>query len=131
MAEEDRKESVLDTPKSILEDAVSRFNRLDVEAQEASSSKDAATCRQKLAERARLIADLPARVRETMIRGQSFPEEGFRQLDDFSELAEKSLKDGGAFALGTLLKPRGSLVSDPNSLEELVNELYPPETDSS
>jgi hypothetical protein len=126
MAEEGSKERALDTPESILKDAVSRFNRLDVEAQEALSQSDAAKYRQKLVERARLIADLPVRVRETMANGQSFSEEGLRQLEDFSALAEERLKDGGAFALGTLLKPRGSSVSDPNSLEELVNGLYPP-----
>jgi hypothetical protein len=126
MAEQDPKEPVLDTPELILKDAVLRFNKLDIEAQEALSQGDAATCKEKLAERAWLIAHLPIRVRETITRGQSFSEEGLCQLEIFSELAKKGLKDGRPFALGAFLKPSGSLVGGPNPLEELVNELYPP-----
>ena len=37
MAEEDRKESVLDTPELILKNAVLRSNKLDKEADEAVS----------------------------------------------------------------------------------------------
>lgn len=126
---EDLKAPVLDTPELILKDAVSRFKELDAEVDEALSRKDAAMCRQKLAERAKLIADLPARVRETMIRGQSFPGDGLRQLDNFSALADKALKDGRPFASSVFLKSKGSSVGEPNPLEELVNELYPPKTE--
>lgn len=126
MGEENRKEPVLDTPELILKDAVLRFKKLDEEADEASSQKDTAICKQKLVERARLIADLPARVKEVMERGQSFPEEGLHQLEDFSELANRGLKDGRPFALGVFLKSdKGSLVGEQNLLEELVNGLYP------
>lgn len=125
MAEEDQKESVLDTPELILKDAVLRFKKLDEESQWALSQKDTATCRQKLIERARLITDLPDRIKQVIEGGQSFPEEEFRQLEDFSELANRGLKNGGSFVLGVLLKPQGSLESEPNLLEELVNKLYP------
>lgn len=125
MAEEDQKELVLNTPELILKDAVLRFKKLDEESQRALSQKDTATCRQKLIERAVLIADLPTRIGQVIDRGQSFPEEEFRQLVDFSELANRSLKNGGSFVLGVLLKPRGSSESEPNLLEELVNKLYP------
>ena len=66
-----------------------------------------------------------------MKRGQSFPEEGLRQLEDFSELARNALKDGRSFVLGVFLNPdSGLLEGEPNLLEELVDGLYPPETDS-
>lgn len=127
---EDLKEPTLDTPELILKDAVLRSKKLDTEADEALSQNDAATCRQKLAARAELVAGLPARVRETMARGQSFPEDGLGQLEDFSVLANKALKDGRPFALSVFLTPKGSLAGEPNPLEELVNGLYPPETDA-
>lgn len=64
-----------------------------------------------------------------MKRGQSFPEEGLHQLEVFSELANKGLKDGRSFAVGVFLKPeKGSKVSESNPLEELVDELYPPKS---
>jgi len=129
MAEEDREELVLDTPELILKDAVSKFDGLDIEAQKALSQKDAAKYRQKLVERAKLIADLPARVKEVVERGQSFPEEGLHQLEDLSTLANERLKDGRSFGLSVFLTPRGSSKGEPNLLEELVNELYPPKTD--
>lgn len=125
MAEGDRKEPVLDTPELILKDAVLSFKKLDDEADEALSQKNAVRCKQKLVERAKLIADLPVRIKQVIERGQSFPEEGLRQLEDFSELADRGLKDGRSFALGAFLKPRGSSVGEPNPLEELVDELYP------
>lgn len=43
-------------------------------------------------------------------------------------LANKGLKDGRSFALGAFLKPRGSLLSEPNPLKELIDELFPPES---
>jgi len=125
MTEGDRKEPVLDTPELILKDAVLNFKKLDDEADKALSQEDVVMCRQKLVERAKLIADLPVRIKQVMERGQSFPEEGLRQLEDFSELANRGLKDGRPFALGAFLKPRGSSVGGPNPLEELVDELYP------
>ena len=128
MAEEDQKEPVLNTPELILKDAVLISDRLDMEAQEALSwgGGDAVTCRQKLEKRARLIVELPDRVREAMKKGQSFPEGELGELDNLAELANRALKDGRPFALGAFLKPRGSLEGEPNLLEELVNELYPP-----
>lgn len=126
MAGEDRKEPVLDTPELILKNAVLKFKKLDEEAEEALSQEDTVMCRQKLVERARLIVDLPARIKQVMEGGQSFPEEELHQLEDFSELASKGLKDGRSFAVGVFLKPeKGSLESEPNLLEELVNKLYP------
>lgn len=130
LSAEDKKETVLDTPELILKDAVLKFKELDEEAAEAvRRRRDAVTCRRKLVERARLIADLPARVKEAMKGGQSFPEEGLRRLEDFSELAKKGLKDGRPFALGAFLTPKVFSEGEPNPLEELVDELYPPETE--
>ena len=127
MAEEDLKKLALDTPELILKDAVLRSKKLDEESQRALSQEDTVMCRQKLVERARLIADLPARIKQVIEKEQSFPEEELRQLENFSELANKGLKDGRSFVLGVLLKPdKGSLESGPNLLEELVNQLYPP-----
>ena len=126
MTEEDPKEPVLDTPELILKNAVLRFKKLDEEAEEVLSQEDTVMCRQKLVERAKLIADLPARIKQVMERGQNFSEEGLHQLEDFSELAKKGLEDGGSFVFGVLLKPdKGFLESEPNLLEELVNKLYP------
>lgn len=127
---EDLKEPTIDTPELILKDAVLRSKKLDAEADEALSRNDAATCRQKLAERARLIADLPLSVKEAMAKGQSFPEDGLRQLDDFSALANKALKDGRPFVLSAFLTPKGSSVGEPSPLEKLVSGLYPLETEA-
>ncbi len=123
----EEKETVLDTPELILKDAVLKFKKLDEEAAEVvRRRRDAVTCRRKLVERARLIAGLPARVRETMARGQSFPEEGLDKLEIFSELARKALEHGSSFVLDAFLTPRVFSVGEPNPLEELVDELYPP-----
>lgn len=133
MAEENPREPVLDTPESILKDAVLRSNKLDAEAQEAILQKgDTATHRQKLIERAELVAGLPARVRETMARGQSFPEGELNQLEILSNLARRALKQKdrrSLFALSAFLTPRKLLGRRANSLEEIVNELYPPKAD--
>jgi hypothetical protein len=129
MINEDKEKQVFDTPELILKDAVLRSKRLDEESQIALSKKDTVMCKRRLVERARLIADLPVRVKETMAKGQSFPEEGLRQLEDFSELAQKALEDGRTFGLSVILKPdRGSKESEPNLLEELVDKLYPPKS---
>lgn len=126
MKEKDRKEPVLDTPELILKDAIVRFRKLDDEAHDALyQERDAVKHRQKLIERTRLIADLPAKVVQLMEKGQSFPEEKLQELKFFSALAHEGLKNGKTFALRVILIPRGSRVGDPNLLEELVNELYP------
>lgn len=130
MAEQDPKEPVLDTPELILKDAVLRSKKLDAEAQKAISQKgDVATYRQKLAERANLIAGLFTRVKETMAKGQSFSEGELNQLEILSEFAGRAVEDGRPFTLSTILTPRPFLVGGPNLLEELVNGLYPPETE--
>lgn len=133
MAEQDPKEPTPDTPESILKDAVLRSNQLDAEAREALfKRRDTETHRQKLIERAQLIAGLYARVEETVARGQSFPEGGLNQLEMLSDLARRALKQKdrrSSFALSVFLTPKKLPRNRLNPLEEIVRELYPTKTE--
>lgn len=124
------------TPEEILRYTVSQFNQLENQADEAIIRTDLATRRQKLIERARLIADLPDKIRATFEKGKDFPNGELETLESFAELARERLhlaqqaneksKAGGDFALSTLLIEKGKVKGEPNLLEELVNRLYPP-----
>ncbi|PIS13911.1 hypothetical protein COT65_01570 [Candidatus Shapirobacteria bacterium CG09_land_8_20_14_0_10_47_13] len=79
--------------------------------------------RQKLIKRAQLIVGLPARVRETMARGQSFPEDNLNDLEILSDRAKKALEGvghGHRFALIAFLTPSGQLEGQPDLLEEII-----------
>lgn len=123
------------TPEEILKNTVSQFSQLEKEADEAVKREDLTTRHQRLIERAKLVVSLPDKIRGTLDRGKSFPNNELEILECFAELARerlrsaqlanRKLKAGGDLALSTLLIEEGTVGGKPNLLEEFVNRLYP------
>ena len=124
---QEEREKMVQTPEQILKQAVLDAKKLDKESQKALKLKDAEGFKNKLQQRARIIAELPEKVSQAeSLTGLKVPEDEMETLRFLQYFAQKALERGNAYALGVILidtkfKQKGG----PNLLEQLVNRLHP------
>jgi len=117
------------TIKALLEQSVLQTNRFDEEADTALYDKSSpAEYRTKLRERATVIAELPDKIQRLVGQGESIPENELVDLRNLAFSAREALEGKNDLYLAAFLSRRGSKVSDPNLLEEILERLYPHET---
>ena len=125
MAEERQKLFEFHSPVDLLKHTASEFNRLQEEATQALTvDKNVDEVQTKLASRAQLLIDLPAKMAKLVEEnGSKFSEDDMIQLQQFSHMAEERIKDGDYFGLSTLLISKGHKKGQPNALEKLIKDL--------
>ena len=125
---QEKGELVIQTPEQILKQAVLNTRRFDEERQAAENSRDGEGIKNKLKERAEVVAGLPEKLAQAeSLTGLKIPEDEMQILLSLKDIAQKALERGGAYELGLLLTDmQGSTrIGKPNLLEQLVNRLYP------
>jgi len=123
-------EAEIQSPESILRDTASRFKKLDQEVQELSDPNKNKERTLKLVEKARLIVDLPDRIREVLEKDKDFPVEELDNLDQYATMAKDLIDKKNNFGLDVLLTAKGSTEDNPNDLESLIDRVYPESTSS-
>ena len=106
----------------ILKETAEKFRSLDREADAAlQCRRDAATYKQKLEERAKLLINLPNLLSEKL---EGLDSEVKQRIvcdtEWFATSAKEALENSNGFALGVLLTHQGSKNTDKNDLEELI-----------
>lgn len=125
---QEKGENVLQTPEQILKQAVLDAKKLDKESQKALKLKDEEGVKNKLKQRARVIAELPEKVSQAeSLTGLKVPEDEMETLRSLQRIAQKALEREGVYELGLILTDTlgGTKIGKPNLLEQLVNRLYP------
>jgi hypothetical protein len=125
---QEKREKVVQTPEQILKQAVLDTRRFDEERQAAEDSRDGEGIRNKLKERAEVVAGLPDRISEAeVLTGQKLPEDKMETLRSLQNIARKALERGNVYELGMVLTDtqRTPNTGELNLLEQLVNRLYP------
>jgi len=120
-------ELAVQTPEQILKQAVLDTKNLDKESQKALRLKDEEGVRNKLKQRAGIVAQLPERVAQAeSLTGLKVPEDEMETLRFLQHFAQKALERGNAYELGLVLTGmRGAKTGKLNLLDQLVNRLYP------
>lgn len=124
----EKREVVMQTPEQILRQAVLDTTRLDEESRKAFELKDGEMVKNKLKQRAGVVAELPEKVLQAeALTGLKVPEDEMETLHSLQDIAQKALERGNAYELGLILTDLqgGSKIGKPNLLEQLVNRLYP------
>ena len=123
-----KERQVTQTSELILKQAVLDTRRFDEERQVAENLRDGEGIKNKLKERARVVAGLPERVSQAeLLTGQKLPEDEMAYLRSLQYIAQKALERGNVYELGLILTDTlgGSKKGEPNLLEQLVSRLYP------
>lgn len=120
------------TPEAILRTTSSQFEELNEEAKLALNfQNNPKLYREKLIQRAALIADLPDKIREALERGEIFPKEELNTIDSYSKQAREAIeentkRDGTILLSALLMVVEPDEIDNPNLLEELIARVYPP-----
>lgn len=127
-------------PEILLKNTALVMRQLDTIAGGAEATKDKAPDRDLYVEarllQARLIANLLPTTERFLAAGEFLEEKGRRRLTSLSIEAEKVLDMAktnphvAAFRSGGILKPDQTDPTQPNELEKLISELYPPKNAS-
>ncbi|MEK7092157.1 MAG: hypothetical protein AAB907_00870 [Patescibacteria group bacterium] len=123
-----KERQVTQTSELILKQAVLDTRRFDEERQVAENLRNGEGIKNKLKERARVVAGLPERVSQAeLLTGQKLPEDEMAYLRSLQYIAQKALERGNVYELGLILTDTlgGLKKGEPNLLEQLVNRLYP------
>jgi hypothetical protein len=123
-------EAKIQSPESILRDTASKFKKLDQEVQGLSYQNKNKERTLKLVEKARLIVDLPDRIREVLEKDKDFPVKELDNLDQYATMAKDLIDKKNNFGLDVLLTAKGSTEDNPNDLESLIDRVYPESTSS-
>jgi hypothetical protein len=112
------------SPQDIFKDTIKRVNGLANKA-DVIAGATPRQHRKLLIERARLIADLPVKIKKAIKEEATFPEDQLRELVNLSYLATRALTHPEqTFALDLLLIGKGLEKGEPNDLEQIYQEVY-------
>lgn len=113
------------TPELVLKQTIQEAAMLHDEARQVLYGEDDADkYKEKIAQRAQLIASLSERMEKCIEMGLPFPKEELRNIQSVSNIANDSLRgDHIVPGLGILYR-LGSRDGDPNFLEEIYNRVY-------
>lgn len=129
---QEKGEIVVQTPEQILKQAVLDIKKLDEESEKALELKDGEAAKNKLIQRARIVAEIPEKVSQAEAStGIRVPEDEMDTLRSLQYIAQEALERGNGYELGLILLDMRAKqkIGELNLLEQLVNRLYPQKPD--